>query len=239
MVDRRVAQLTAGQKSIRRVLDGAGLALASFDASGATRRWSGGARGLTGCMVGAGALTSAPSRTRSGWPSPSGRRSRRGSGATTAIRLWPATRSPVPRAASHARRFVWRKSTGDRPRRPPHDRRPRAAARLFRPAPVAPAPAAEVAPTVDTAPTATKTTAETRPDATVPDATVPDATVPDATVPRRGRADACEERACRCGERGRRLRRFGLAARLGLYAQAERVARIEGLALMAPASRLG
>ena len=52
MVDQRVAQLTAGQKSIRRVLDGAGLVLASFDAGGATRRWSGGARALTGQTVG-------------------------------------------------------------------------------------------------------------------------------------------------------------------------------------------
>ena len=52
MVDQRVAQLTAGQKSIRRVLDGAGLVLASFDAGGATRRWSGGARTLTGRTVG-------------------------------------------------------------------------------------------------------------------------------------------------------------------------------------------
>lgn len=52
MVDQRVAQLTAGQKSIRRVLDGAGLVLASFDAGGATRRWSGGARALTGRTVG-------------------------------------------------------------------------------------------------------------------------------------------------------------------------------------------
>lgn len=52
MVDQRVAQLTAGQKSIRRVLDGAGLVLASFDDGGATRRWSGGARMLTGRTVG-------------------------------------------------------------------------------------------------------------------------------------------------------------------------------------------
>ena len=52
MVDQRVAQLTAGQRSIRRVLDGAGLVLASFDAGGSTRRWSGAARALTGRTVG-------------------------------------------------------------------------------------------------------------------------------------------------------------------------------------------
>ena len=48
MVDQRVAQLTAGQQSLRRILDAAGVVVASFDASGATRRWSGGARALTG-----------------------------------------------------------------------------------------------------------------------------------------------------------------------------------------------
>ena len=52
MVDQRVAQLTTGQRSIRRVLDAAGLVLASFDAGGGTRRWSGGARALTGRTVG-------------------------------------------------------------------------------------------------------------------------------------------------------------------------------------------
>ncbi len=48
MVDQRVAQLTAGQQSLRRILDAAGVAVASFDAGGGTRRWSGGARDLTG-----------------------------------------------------------------------------------------------------------------------------------------------------------------------------------------------
>ncbi len=48
MVDQRVQQLTAGQQSLRRILDAAGVAVASFDAGGATRRWSGGARALTG-----------------------------------------------------------------------------------------------------------------------------------------------------------------------------------------------
>ncbi|HEX8384843.1 MAG TPA: PAS domain-containing protein, partial [Rubricoccaceae bacterium] len=48
MVDQRVAQLTAGQQSLRRILDAAGVAVASFDAGGGTRRWSGGARALTG-----------------------------------------------------------------------------------------------------------------------------------------------------------------------------------------------
>ena len=48
MVDQRVAQLTAGQQSLRRILDAAGVAVASFDAGGQTHRWSGGARALTG-----------------------------------------------------------------------------------------------------------------------------------------------------------------------------------------------
>jgi PAS domain S-box-containing protein len=48
MVDERVARLTAGQQSLRRILDAAGVAVASFDAGGGTRRWSGGARALTG-----------------------------------------------------------------------------------------------------------------------------------------------------------------------------------------------
>ncbi|HEX8298046.1 MAG TPA: hypothetical protein VF594_02705, partial [Rubricoccaceae bacterium] len=52
MVDQRVAQLTAGQQSLRRILDAAGVAVASFDAAGNTRRWSGGARMLTGRTVG-------------------------------------------------------------------------------------------------------------------------------------------------------------------------------------------
>lgn len=48
MVDQRVKQLTAGQQSLRTVLDMAGVVIASFDAGGATSRWSGGARALTG-----------------------------------------------------------------------------------------------------------------------------------------------------------------------------------------------
>ncbi|HEX9951984.1 MAG TPA: PAS domain-containing protein, partial [Rubricoccaceae bacterium] len=52
MVDERVAQLTAGQQSLRRILDAAGVAVASFDAGGGTRRWSGGARALTGRAIG-------------------------------------------------------------------------------------------------------------------------------------------------------------------------------------------
>ncbi len=51
MVDQRVQQLTAGQQSLRRILDAAGVAVASFDAGGNTRRWSGGARALTGRSV--------------------------------------------------------------------------------------------------------------------------------------------------------------------------------------------
>ena len=51
MVDQRVAQLTAGQQSLRRILDAAGVAVASFDAGGSTRRWSGGARALTGRSI--------------------------------------------------------------------------------------------------------------------------------------------------------------------------------------------
>ncbi len=51
MVDQRVQQLTAGQQSLRRILDAAGVAVASFDAGGNTRRWSGGARALTGRTV--------------------------------------------------------------------------------------------------------------------------------------------------------------------------------------------
>lgn len=48
MVDQRVQQLTAGQQSLRTILESAGVAIASFDAGGATSRWNGGARSLTG-----------------------------------------------------------------------------------------------------------------------------------------------------------------------------------------------
>lgn len=48
MVDQRVQQLTAGQQALRTILDTAGVAVASFDAGGATSRWNGGARSLTG-----------------------------------------------------------------------------------------------------------------------------------------------------------------------------------------------
>ena len=52
MVDQRTAQLTAGQQSLRRILDAAGVVVASFDGAGATRRWSGGAHALTGRAIG-------------------------------------------------------------------------------------------------------------------------------------------------------------------------------------------
>ena len=48
MVDQRVHQLSAGQQTLNRVLDAAGVVIASFDAGGATSRWSGGAQKLTG-----------------------------------------------------------------------------------------------------------------------------------------------------------------------------------------------
>ena len=48
MVDQRVQQLTAGQQTLRTVLNAAGVVIASFDAGGATSRWNGGARALTG-----------------------------------------------------------------------------------------------------------------------------------------------------------------------------------------------
>ena len=48
MVDQRVHQLTAGQQDLTRVLDVAGVVVASFDAGGATSRWNGAARALTG-----------------------------------------------------------------------------------------------------------------------------------------------------------------------------------------------
>jgi len=110
MVDQRVAQLTAGQKSIRRVLDGAGLVLASFDAGGATRRWSGGARALTGRTVGHvphfSSVTSALEMTEA---------------ERSAFTAWFWGNDMHPFVARHAindsdgqgrmRRFVWRKST--------------------------------------------------------------------------------------------------------------------------------
>ena len=48
MVDQRVHQLSAGQQTLKRILDSAGVIVASFDAGGATSRWSGGAVALTG-----------------------------------------------------------------------------------------------------------------------------------------------------------------------------------------------
>lgn len=48
MVDQRVHQLSAGQQTLNRLLDTAGIVIASFDAGGATSRWSGGAQALTG-----------------------------------------------------------------------------------------------------------------------------------------------------------------------------------------------
>ncbi len=44
MVDQRVSQLSAGRQGIRRVLDTAGILLASFDAGGTTTQWSGALR---------------------------------------------------------------------------------------------------------------------------------------------------------------------------------------------------
>ncbi len=51
MVDQRVAQLTAGNNSVGRLLDDAGVVLVSFDGGGGTRRWSRAAEGLTGRRV--------------------------------------------------------------------------------------------------------------------------------------------------------------------------------------------
>lgn len=51
MVDQRVQQLTVGQQTLQTVLDAAGVAIASFDAGGATRRWNGGAKALTGRAI--------------------------------------------------------------------------------------------------------------------------------------------------------------------------------------------
>jgi PAS domain S-box-containing protein len=48
MVDQRVAQLTAGNASLSRVLDEAGVLVASFDEGGSTRRWSPAVEALTG-----------------------------------------------------------------------------------------------------------------------------------------------------------------------------------------------
>ena len=110
MVDQRVAQLTAGQKSIRRVLDGAGLVLASFDSGGGTRRWSGGARALTGRTIGHvphfSSVTSALEMTEA---------------ERSAFTAWFWGNDMHPFVAHHAttdtngvartRRFVWRKST--------------------------------------------------------------------------------------------------------------------------------
>ena len=51
MVDQRVHQLTAGQQTLNRVLDAAGIVIASFDAGGGTSRWSGAAQVLTGRAI--------------------------------------------------------------------------------------------------------------------------------------------------------------------------------------------
>lgn len=48
MVDQRVAQLTAGNASMSRLLDEAGVPVASFDGGGSTRRWSRAAEAFTG-----------------------------------------------------------------------------------------------------------------------------------------------------------------------------------------------
>ena len=47
MVDQRVHQLSAGQQTLKRILDASGVVIASFDAGGATSRWSGAAEALT------------------------------------------------------------------------------------------------------------------------------------------------------------------------------------------------
>ena len=52
MVDQRVHQLSAGQQTLNRVIDAAGVVIASFDAGGATKRWSGAAQALTGRPIG-------------------------------------------------------------------------------------------------------------------------------------------------------------------------------------------
>ena len=51
MVDQRVHQLSAGQQTLKRILDASGVVIASFDAGGATSRWSGAAEGLTGRAI--------------------------------------------------------------------------------------------------------------------------------------------------------------------------------------------
>ncbi|MDX1438714.1 MAG: PAS domain-containing protein [Rubricoccaceae bacterium] len=51
MVDQRVSQLTAGNASIGRLLEDAGVILASFDSGGGTRRWNRAAQELTGRTV--------------------------------------------------------------------------------------------------------------------------------------------------------------------------------------------
>ncbi len=51
MVDQRVAQLTAGNTSVSRLLDDAGVVLASFDSGGGTRRWNHATEDLTGRSV--------------------------------------------------------------------------------------------------------------------------------------------------------------------------------------------
>ena len=47
-VDRRVRELTAGRQELEQALDAGGVVVASFDATGATVRWNGAARLLTG-----------------------------------------------------------------------------------------------------------------------------------------------------------------------------------------------
>lgn len=51
MVDQRVAQLTAGNNSVGKLLDDAGVVLVSFDPGGSTRRWNQAAEALTGRRV--------------------------------------------------------------------------------------------------------------------------------------------------------------------------------------------
>jgi len=51
MVDQRVAQLTAADTSVSRLLDEAGVVLASFDAGGSTRRWNRATQDFTGRTI--------------------------------------------------------------------------------------------------------------------------------------------------------------------------------------------
>lgn len=109
MVDQRVQQLAAGQQSLRRLMDLAGVAVASFDRGGTTRRWSGAMQALTGRVAadvphvhGALAALGLPPDVRD------------------AFGAWLWNDQPAPFAAVHAgadgrpRAFVWRRVEADR-----------------------------------------------------------------------------------------------------------------------------